>query len=890
VRVCEACGACSDDDYEMCGADGAHLKPSVPGGRVLSGRYRLERRLAGGTMGQVFEAVHLAVGSHVAVKIMQPEQRELSVSVQRFHREARMLGAIKHPHAVLITDFDVDDRPGGPVAFLVTELLRGRPLSALLEEKGRLTLDAVERVIVPLCDAVGEAHAVGIIHRDLKPTNVFLERLRDGSEIVKVLDFGIAKLLVRQGATPEPIALPPIEASSPSERALRDEIHAVLEEDDEPRTLPGRRRSTPPQSEHPSTYSGLMVGTVPYMAAEQMTGERVTRRTDVHALGVMVFEMLTGQLPFDGEDDDIISQKLSGEVPSLREHGIAVDERLEAVVLRCLSANPDDRPESVAEVRAAVQAAAARARGGVDDPVGTVVLRLSTTARALARASEGAPDLDLVRDTLLSASATLARVQPVVDGLARHIAAPPQAGLVSAHLELDDALASVRDVLGTAQRQEPDRVASLMLLWRRIDDVSNQVGGLIDGDTHDGQQEPEAESLDVLDVLELLKQPEPSARPWGDVLAGLSSKDALDVAESIDDVLGERVDDVVRVLAEGGPEAETLINGLWRAADLVLLRDLGVERGALRYLPLLAGHALDRGRFAKLVGALRDRRGIIVVDDAMGLEEGARDSVLRGLLLHPIAEVRQRAAAALPIASLWSIAGHPRTPLPTHGVIFRQLKKRGHVDHLKIFFFCVRDALLSAPNAELSEAVALVREFFELPAFHEDLLFEPLLEVERSLRERAGGAGLLDESYARAFAAFMGADLHDEVPLEHLRDVPLALQRKLAREGRFLSTFVSHSNERIARETITHLLRLEDVTRYLRQTTIHRVVLVELAKRRRFFKKDAPKVALLANPKTPAAIARGYIGLVSDEQLRLLAANRQINPDVRRLITQALAS
>jgi hypothetical protein len=251
-------------------------------------------------------------------------------------------------------------------------------------------------------------------------------------------------------------------------------------------------------------------------------------------------------------------------------------------------------------------------------------------------------------------------------------------------------------------------------------------------------------------------------------------------------------------------------------------------------------------------------------------------------------ETRRRASQRLPLASLWTVAAHPRTPLAAHMLLFREIKKRGHPDHLKVYFFCVRESLLSASTAELREAVLLVREFFELPAFHEDLLFEPLLDVERQLRARAGAVGLLDESYARAVAVFVGAGSQHEVQLEHLRDVPLALQRKLARDGRFLSTFVCHGNERIAKETVPHLLRLEDITKFLRLATIHRAVLVDLAKRRRFFKKDAPRLALLSNPKTPASLARAYIGLVADEQLRQLAANRHINPDVRRLIQQAL--
>ena len=212
MNVCDRCGDCFDDGFDFCAACGEALRQPFTGSRILSGRYRLEKKLAEGAMGMVFEGVHLAVGSRVAVKVMQPQQRDVQVAVQRFHKEARILGAVKHPHAVLITDFDVDDRVkdgagGAPVAFLVTELLRGRSLATLLDLAKTLNLDEVERIVTPLADAVEEAHAQGIIHRDLKPSNVFLEKLRDGSEVVKVLDFGIAKLLSRTPVdVPSPVA------------------------------------------------------------------------------------------------------------------------------------------------------------------------------------------------------------------------------------------------------------------------------------------------------------------------------------------------------------------------------------------------------------------------------------------------------------------------------------------------------------------------------------------------------------------------------------------------------------------------------------------------------------------------------------------------------------
>jgi len=345
-----------------------------------------------------------------------------------------------------------------------------------------------------------------------------------------------------------------------------------------------------------------------------------------------------------------------------------------------------------------------------------------------------------------------------------------------------------------------------------------------------------------------------------------------------------------------------LFDGLWRHADAVLLRDLGAERGGLRFVPYLAGLTLDEGRFASVVNLLRDRRGMAVAEELsrpdvqMEEERPAVPNVnddrirLRCLLLHPIADVRAVALTRLPLADLWTTIAHPRTPLTVQAQVFSQLKREASVDHLKVFFFCVREAISTSSPAELREAVFLVRGFFEISAFHEDILFEPLLELDRHLRSKADDAGILDESYARAVSLFMGQESQEEVPLEHLRDVPLPLQRKLAREGHFLATFVCHANERVARETLPHLLRLDDVTRYLRMVTINRIVLVELAKRRRFFKKDSAKVALLGNPKTPVGMARAYVGLVPSEQLRLLSTNRGMNPDVRRLVLKAAQS
>ena len=919
MRVCPRCGSCFDDSFDLCSVDGDGLVESLSGTRLLCGRYRLEKKLAEGAMGQVFEAVHLALGNRVAVKVMQPQQKDVRVAVQRFHKEARILGAVKHPNAVLITDFDVEQRTGGTIPFLVTELLRGRPLDRLLDEKGRLSLVDVERIVVPLCDAVDEAHAQGIIHRDLKPSNVFLERLRDGGEVVKVLDFGIAKLLSRASD----VDVADGEAAKRAlDATLRDEILAALDDDGGGvATRPGRMTGpaspdpAPASSSAPSgdgsspgtnTYAGLMVGTIPYMAPEQMTGERITRRADVHAIAVLVFEMLAGRLPFDGSDDEIIADKLADERPSLRERGVDVPEELDVLLQRCFARDPALRPDGVVDIARAVAHAArgAASRAATLDPATTLARQLADAARALAVAvddeddEETAADADGVvvdpvaamsaaRDALLSAGAALDKARAglaELRSMARTRAPAP--ALVGAQLALDDALVGMRDVLARVAVHDPDGAAYLQLLWRRIDAVSQDVAASLD----DGEVDEAAAHDDALAaVLDLpaAKASRSARGSFESLVRRLAGRDGLDANDALDDLLDEHLEVALAALQAGGEPGAQLLDGLWAHADALLLRDLGAEKGALRLVPYLAAHTASDGRFARVVDGLRDRRGAAAVDGVAALAD-ARPG-LRCLLLHPVTSARTAALAGLQLADLWTVAAHARTPVGVLALLFRHFCEHGSNDHLKVFFFCVKDAVLTASSSELPAALALVRAFFDVPCFHEDLVFEPLVELERGVRARGEAAGLLDDSYVRAVGRFVQEGARDDLPLEHLREIPLPILRKLARDGRMLTTFVSHPNERIARETIPHLLKLDDVLRYLKIVTIHRTVLVELAKRRRLFKGDVPKLALLTNPHTPPAAARPFIGLLGADQLRTLVNNRQMNPDVRKLVVQALA-
>jgi serine/threonine-protein kinase len=222
----------------------------LPPGAVVAGRYRIVRRLGQGGMGIVFVAEHTALERQVALKVLAPDLARHETLVTRFVREARAASKIGHHHIVNVLDFGRTDEDA---PFIVMELLAGLDLGRTLHRDGAFPLARAAGVTRQLCAAMGAAHAKGVVHRDLKPENVFL---CDG-DVVKVLDFGLARFADAQ----------------------------------------------------PLTQAGMVFGTPEYMAPEQARGERVDQRADVYAVGCILYEMLTGTVPYAGADAATVLEK-----------------------------------------------------------------------------------------------------------------------------------------------------------------------------------------------------------------------------------------------------------------------------------------------------------------------------------------------------------------------------------------------------------------------------------------------------------------------------------------------------------------------------------------------------------------------------------------------------
>jgi serine/threonine-protein kinase len=272
-------------------------------GRVLLGRYRLEEKIGEGGMGLVCRGRDLELERPVAVKVVRPDPQASDQLEERFLREAKRTAKLRHPGIVEV--FDIGRTEEGET-FFVMELLEGESLAARIRREGRLSQDLSVRVGMQVCDALACAHDAGIVHRDLKPANVMLV----GAEPrVKVLDFGVAK-----------------------------QIDATTK----------------------LTETGMLVGTIDYMAPESIRGQEVDPRADVYSLGVMLWRMLTGVALFEAPNmAALVHAHLTQTPRPMRERApeVNVTEEVEAVVRRCLAKNRDARFASMIEARDALRAA-----------------------------------------------------------------------------------------------------------------------------------------------------------------------------------------------------------------------------------------------------------------------------------------------------------------------------------------------------------------------------------------------------------------------------------------------------------------------------------------------------------------------------------------------------
>lgn len=298
AKICPQCGTRYEGDNRFCTLDGATLVSESPAdsltGTVLADRYDIKKKLGEGGMGEVYLAEHVRMKRKVAVKVMRKALTSDPAAIGRFHREAENASQITHPNVAAVYDFGDTGESG--LVYLAMEYVDGEPLTEVLAREGKIDHIRASDIISQIAEALAAAHSLGILHRDLKPDNVMIAKTRAQTDLVKLLDFGIARVMGRE-------------------------------------------------TQH-FTSTGLVVGTPEWMSPEQIAGDSLTARADIYALGLIAFRALTGQGAFGGATSQEVllakmtkaPRKLSEVVPD-----IAWPEQLQVAMDKVLSNDPKER-------------------------------------------------------------------------------------------------------------------------------------------------------------------------------------------------------------------------------------------------------------------------------------------------------------------------------------------------------------------------------------------------------------------------------------------------------------------------------------------------------------------------------------------------------------------
>ena len=352
MKTCPVCGKEYPDTSKFCPVDGSTLRAASPTadlvGQVVADRYAITKKLGEGGMGAVYLGEHVKMGRKSAIKVMNPSMASDPDAISRFNREASNASRISHPNVCQIYDFG--ETPDG-IIYLAMEYIQGAPLTDLIEKEGALPPQRAVRILRQTADALAAAHDLAIVHRDLKPDNIMIVPGRDGADVVKVVDFGIAKAVAGDEA--------------------------------------GQK----------VTKTGLVVGTPEYMSPEQLSGDKLDGRSDIYSLGLVFYRMLTGVLPFQADSaQETMIKRLTDEPMPLASArpDIAFPPKLQPVLDKALARAPAERYAVATDfARDAEEAVGGPAVPGtrVAEPVTTAATQLMDAEHALKaqRAKAAAP-------------------------------------------------------------------------------------------------------------------------------------------------------------------------------------------------------------------------------------------------------------------------------------------------------------------------------------------------------------------------------------------------------------------------------------------------------------------------------------------------------------------
>lgn len=310
MKKCPQCGKEYEDNWEFCPDDNVPLVEQphdLTAGSLFAGRFRIIEKIGQGGMGAVYKAIHVEIDRPCAIKLLAQNIANSQDAVARFKREARLASKIDNPHAVIIYDFG---QAQGGMLYLAMEYIDGEPLAKVIAREAPLPLDRVIHITSQIAEALSAAHSIGIVHRDLKPENIMLTRKGNQRDYVKVLDFGIAKMITEEDA--------------------------------------GKL-----------TQTGFILGTPVYMSPEQLSGEELDPRSDVYSLALIVYEMLSGRLPFEADNTQaLMIKRLTSDPIPLSRVLPRVSPEVERVLMAALSRDREQRTASAHQFASELKEAA----------------------------------------------------------------------------------------------------------------------------------------------------------------------------------------------------------------------------------------------------------------------------------------------------------------------------------------------------------------------------------------------------------------------------------------------------------------------------------------------------------------------------------------------------
>lgn len=815
----------------------------------IAGRYRVMEKLGSGSFGDVISAWDERLERLVAIKRLRDVGPSSPDARARFLREMKVLAKLDHPNIVPLYDAEVCDS----ASYLSMKLVNGHPLDKHL---GQYQLGEEAALEVARCIALALEHAHGhdVLHRDLKPSNILIDK----SGQVFVVDFGLATLSTATAITQE----------------------------------------------------GMIVGTPKYMAPEVLSGQ-YTAASDLYALGAILYEMVFGEPCFDDKTRTVLFARICHEKPPhLMNPPTGVSQRVLDVLGMLLEKSPAARPESAAAAAALIdpnrvdpprlEGSTVAARhvdlSQVDQFIESMTLHNDSVLRLAENATENLDQL------LVALSEIIAESSKNIRDISNLSHQRPDDDAFELHSRMWTLLKIAESMAASCEHGDDedggDRMSTNMILLQFRMQVILPLERLLQEAERKREEKVESECVDFFSFDESPTDREVATE---ELLQELTLGSELHAYEAALTLAEDGCANFANIIRDSDVERrQVLLEGFWRFADVLISKGRAQSRLVFEAAQVLESDPEIQQKWRQLYSLFKRVDGksywprSFVQELLEGAAEEDRRVFCRALLYHPNNDYRALAFAFLEPHDFWWVITDEGVPLHWLLTIWRHLKPSADINFFKIFFVSVRGRLLTfkeEDGRDMESVMGLLKEFYEIDTFHEAAFFEMLNKLHTALRahfQRHQALFDFDQNYVDRFNRFLSSPKRQDMPVGGWGKVPLPIQRLLARRGHFAAHFACHPIDPIALECLSHILRCENVGKYLELYKINSKLLHEISKETRFFRDERSKLLLVSNPKTSQVTVARYISFLRNDHLNKVLNSRDGNQLARKYAERIL--